>query len=57
MQNPVPVTELQSTESHGHPAFDVRTMENQTSILDDSFQIGIQVLQYEIQALSRGEYV
>lgn len=46
MQYPIPVTELQSTKSHGHPALDVRTMENQSSILDDGFQIGIQVLQY-----------
>lgn len=49
MQNPIEVTEVEAFEGHEHPALDVGRLKDQVSVLDDSFQIGVEVLEDEIE--------
>jgi hypothetical protein len=53
MQDAIPVTELEPAKRHRHPALHVRTMKDERPILDDSFQICVEVFQHEVQTLSR----
>jgi hypothetical protein len=49
MENPVPVTEFETAKSHGDPALDIRWEEDERSVFDDHFQIGVEEFQDEIQ--------
>lgn len=49
MQDPIPVTELQPTYSHSHPALDIRWEKNLTSVLDDDLQVGFEEFQNEVK--------
>lgn len=46
---PVPMTELKTLEGHGHPRLDVSSLEDESAVLDDCFQISIEVFEDEIE--------
>lgn len=44
MQYPVSVTELQTTEGHCHPAFNIRRQEHKRAVFDDHLEVRIKEL-------------
>lgn len=50
MEYKIPVAEFQTTERHGHPALDIcREKDDERTVLDDHFEIGIEELKNEVQ--------
>lgn len=51
------MAELESTKGHCHPRFDVCRQKDESTILDDYLEVGIQELEDEIEVCFRGEYI
>lgn len=49
VQNPVTVTELQPTEHHRYPCFDVCRQEDERAVLDDKFEVCVKELEYKVE--------
>lgn len=57
MQNPVPMTPLQSSQRHDHPTFHIRRSKQQRSIFDDGFEVGVEEFEDEVEVLAVGKRV
>lgn len=57
MEDEIPVTEFQTTERHGHPAFDVRREKDERTVLDDHLEVGVEELEDEVQIRLRREHI
>jgi len=55
MENPIPMTKLESAKCHRHPAFDVRWEEHKRTVFDDHFQVRVEELEDEIEICFRRE--
>ena len=49
MNHRVPVTELETAKSHGHPTFDVSGKKVYGAVFDHNFQVSVEKLQNEIE--------
>lgn len=57
MYDPIPMTELEAFECHCHPRFDVGRLEDQGSVFDHGFEIGVEILQHEVEVRLVREHV
>ena len=57
MQDPVLMTEIQTFHGHEHPALDVSRLKDKVLVLDDCFEIRVQVLEDQVEVGFGGEDV
>ena len=57
MQNPVLMAEVKTFHGHEHPALDIGRLKDKVLVLDDCFEIRVQVLEDQVEVGFGGEDV